>query len=57
VKEITANVDRVQYWLSCGAEPTSRVAWLFGKVNILPEPPLRPQTKYVIPKHLQEKKK
>lgn len=33
IKEITANSERVHYWLSCGAQPTDRVAWIFGLVG------------------------
>ena len=40
-KEIFANTDRVKYWLTCGAQPSRRVAWLFNKVGILPKPPTR----------------
>ena len=35
VKEISANVDRVKYWMSCGAQPSERVQWLFGKLGML----------------------
>lgn len=32
-KEITANGERVNYWLSNGAQPSDRVAWLFGAIG------------------------
>mmetsp|Transcript_994 Transcript_994/g.1095 ORF Transcript_994/g.1095 Transcript_994/m.1095 type:complete len:107 (+) Transcript_994:216-536(+) len=57
IKEITANSERVNYWLSCGAQPSDRVAWIFGLVGLTPPPPVRSSTKFIIPKHLQEKKK
>lgn len=41
VKEITTNGDRAKYWLTCGAQPSDRVAWLFGKVGLLPPLPPR----------------
>ena len=34
--------DRIHYWMACGAQPTSKVAWLLGKAGILPEQP-RPE--------------
>jgi small subunit ribosomal protein S16 len=40
-KEITANADRVKYWLTVGAQPSERVAWLFGKIGLLPPLPPR----------------
>ena len=41
VKEITANGERVKYWMTCGAQPSDRVAWLFGKIGLLPPSPPR----------------
>ena len=41
IKEITANPDRAKYWLTCGAQPSDRVAWLFGKIGLLPPLPPR----------------
>lgn len=35
------DVDRINYWLGVGAQPSDRVAWLFAKANLLPEPPRR----------------
>ena len=40
-KEIRLKMDRVKYWLSVGAQPSDRVAWLLGKFRILPEAPQR----------------
>jgi len=47
VKEITANSDRVRYWLSCGAQPSDRVAFLLGKVGLIPAAPMRMSTKFL----------
>lgn len=33
VKEVTFKVDRVRYWVSVGAQPSDRVAWLLGQVR------------------------
>ena len=33
IKEITANSERAIYWLTCGAQPSDRVAWIFGIVG------------------------
>ena len=41
IKEITAHSTRVRYWLANGAQPSERVAWLFGKVGIIPPLPPR----------------
>ena len=56
VKEITLDSIRVKYWLSVGAQPSERVAWLLGKVDILPPAPIRNSLSHVIPKALREKK-
>lgn len=32
VKEVTFKVDRIRYWISVGAQPSDRVAWLLGQV-------------------------
>jgi small subunit ribosomal protein S16 len=47
VKEVTANVDRVKYWLSNGAQPSDTVGFLFSKVGILPKAPQRTSEKYL----------
>jgi small subunit ribosomal protein S16 len=53
-KEITADADRVRYWLKNGAQPSDRVAFLFGKVGLLPPAPVRQSTKFIIPKSIQK---
>ncbi|KAJ1457303.1 ribosomal protein S16 domain-containing protein [Pelagophyceae sp. CCMP2097] len=40
LKEVRLNSERIKYWMQCGAQPTSRVAWLLGKAGLLP---LKPQ--------------
>ena len=42
IKEVRIRADRIRYWMACGAQPTSKVAWLLGKAGILPEQP-RPE--------------
>jgi ribosomal protein S16 len=42
-KHIELNTDRIKYWLSVGAVPTSRVAWLLSKAGILPPTPRQRQ--------------
>ncbi|KAJ1435621.1 30S ribosomal protein S16, partial [Ochromonadaceae sp. CCMP2298] len=55
VKELTADSERVRYWLSCGAQPSDRVTWLFGQIGLLPPPPVRVTTKHQLPRSLQKK--
>ncbi|CAN0487259.1 unnamed protein product [Ectocarpus sp. 12 AP-2014] len=60
VKEVTFKVDRIRYWISVGAQPSDRVAWLLGQFGILP-PKVIPvaRTKQTVPrkewKELQKK--
>jgi small subunit ribosomal protein S16 len=56
IKEITANTERVRYWLSCGAQPSDRVAWLFGRIGLLPAAPVRQSVQEAVPKMLRAKK-
>lgn len=59
VKEVTANSDRVKYWVSVGAQPSDRVAWLFGKIGILPPPPPKAcdPERYMVPRKVYAKRK
>ncbi|TFJ82261.1 hypothetical protein NSK_006381 [Nannochloropsis salina CCMP1776] len=50
VKEVRLHSDRIKYWLSVGAQPSDRVAWLMSKYNLLPEAPLRPMTLRHLPR-------
>ena len=34
-KHLELNIDRIKYWLSVGAQPTHRVAWLLAKAGIV----------------------
>lgn len=34
--------DRIKYWLTAGAEPSTKVTQLLGRVGMLPEPPQPP---------------
>ncbi|CAN0176129.1 unnamed protein product [Scytosiphon promiscuus] len=51
VKEVTFKVDRIRYWISVGAQPSDRVAWLLGQFGILP-PKVVPvaRTKQIMPR-------
>ena len=43
VKEITLKVDRVKYWLSVGAQPSSAVERLLSVAGLAPQPPIKYQ--------------
>jgi len=55
IKEIRLKTDRLRYWLSVGAQPSDRVAWLLGKFNVLPQTPQRTSFQKSIPKSEQPK--
>ena len=56
IKEITANSERVKYWISVGAQPSDRVRFLFAKAGLIPETPFGNSQKYMdIPKDIQKK--
>ena len=50
IKEIRLITDRLRYWISVGAQPSERVAWILGKFGILPPPPNRVSLKKMVPK-------
>ena len=50
MKEIRLKSDRLQYWISVGAQPSDRVAWILGKFGILPPPPPRNSMESAVPK-------
>uniref|UniRef100_A0A7S1ZG56 30S ribosomal protein S16, chloroplastic n=1 Tax=Trieres chinensis TaxID=1514140 RepID=A0A7S1ZG56_TRICV len=54
IKEIRLKTDRLRYWLSVGAQPSDRVAWILGKFGILPPPPPRYSPQRMIPKKDRE---
>ena len=54
-KEIRVKKDRIQYWLSVGAQPSERVAWILGKFAILPPWPSRFSPQKMNPKKAEEK--
>ena len=56
-KEIRLKTDRLKYWLSVGAQPSDRVAWLLGKFGILPPLPKRNNPQSGIPKKDRPKEK
>jgi small subunit ribosomal protein S16 len=49
-KEIRLKTDRIRYWISVGAQPSTRVAWILGKFGILPPPPRRFNPTQMIPR-------
>lgn len=57
IKEIRLKTDRLKYWLSVGAQPTTRVGWILGKFGILPPPPPRYSPERMIPKKDRDTKK
>ena len=52
-KHLTLNIERIKYWLSVGAQPSDRVAYLLGRAGVLPMPPQRPSFK--MPKNPEKK--
>lgn len=54
IKEIRLKVDRIKYWLSVGAQPSDRVAWILGKFGVLPPPPRRYSPQKMVPKKDQK---
>ena len=50
IKEIRLKTDRLKYWLSVGAQPSFRVAWILGKFGILPPVPRPFSPQKMIPK-------
>ncbi|KAL3776518.1 hypothetical protein ACHAW5_010110 [Stephanodiscus triporus] len=55
IKEIRLKTDRLRYWISVGAQPSDRVAWILGKFGILPPPPQRFSLQTMIPKKDRKK--
>jgi len=43
-KHVGLNVERIKYWLSCGAQPSDTVARLLGQAGVIPAPPVRGQS-------------
>jgi len=56
IKEIRLKTDRIKYWLSVGAQPSDRVAWILGKFGVLPPPPRRYSPQKMVPKKEQKSK-
>ncbi|KFM22700.1 30S ribosomal protein S16 [Auxenochlorella protothecoides] len=38
-KQLGLHIDRIKYWLSVGAQPSSTVGRLLGQAGIIPKPP------------------
>uniref|UniRef100_A0A7S1BL17 30S ribosomal protein S16 n=1 Tax=Corethron hystrix TaxID=216773 RepID=A0A7S1BL17_9STRA len=49
-KEVTLKVDRLKYWISVGAQPSDRVAWILGKFGVMPLAPQRYNPQRAVPK-------
>jgi small subunit ribosomal protein S16 len=49
-ERVVLNVERIKHWLGVGAQPTERVARLFGKAGLGPVPAVPQQTKKSQPK-------
>ena len=43
--------------MTVGAQPSDRVAWLLGRLRILPPPPVRQQKESAIPKIIRREMK
>jgi small subunit ribosomal protein S16 len=55
IKEVTASSERVQYWLSVGAQPSERVSYLLGSLGVIPMRPHRLSVESAIPKEFRQK--
>jgi small subunit ribosomal protein S16 len=49
-KRVILNAERIQYWMSQGAQPTERVAFFLGKAGLTAMPEQRNSVKKSIPK-------
>ena len=49
-KEIRLKTDRIKYWISVGAQPSDRVAWILGKFGVLPPPPRKFNPTRMVPR-------
>lgn len=47
---VRLNLDRINYWLSVGAQPTDRVALFLGKANVIEMPIVHPTPQKSTPK-------
>jgi small subunit ribosomal protein S16 len=57
MKEIRLKTDRLQYWLSVGAQPSDRVGWILGKFGVLPPLPRKTAFESSVPKKDREEGK
>ena len=53
-RQLSINVPRADYWLSVGAQPSNRVAWILGKFGVLPPPPPRYSVEKMVPRKDRE---
>ena len=49
-KRVTLNGERINYWLSVGAQPTERVSFFMGAAGIAPMPEKRVSIQKALPK-------
>lgn len=49
-KEVRLQIDRIKYWLSVGAQPSDRVAYLLWRAGLTPMPPIRYTPSAWVPK-------
>lgn len=53
MKEVSAHIERIRYWLSVGAQPSEKASWLLGKLGIIPEGPTKRAVETAVPKSLR----
>ena len=56
-ERIGLEIDRIKYWMSQGAKPTTRVARILGEKQIIPMPANSNNPQKAIPKKIERKQK
>lgn len=49
-KRVTLNGERINYWISVGAQPTERVSFFMGAAGLAPMPEKRTSVQKALPK-------
>ena len=49
VKQVSIDFTRAKYWISVGAQPTSRVQWLLNKAGLFPAKPIQEIKPRILP--------
>ncbi len=49
-KRVTLNAERINYWISVGAQPTERVSFFMGAAGLAPMPEKRTSVQKALPK-------